>query len=63
MKVKIKLGDMTINKRNKICQKHANCTNCPFCGRTGSTDWSVCNPPTWNVFPNYEVEIDEEDLK
>ena len=61
--MKVKLGDMTINKRNEICEKHANCTNCPFSGRTGSVDLVVCNQLTWNVFPNYEVEIDEEDLK
>ena len=63
MKVKIKLGDMTVNKRNEICQKQASCTNCPLSGRTGSVDWSVCHQLTWSVFPNYEIEIDEEDLK
>ena len=55
----MKLGDMTVNLRKRICEKRANCTDCPF--RT--TDYNLCDPKYWSMFPEAEIELDEEDLK
>ena len=60
--MKIKLGDMTINKRKKICLKHPNCAHCPFYGNN-SMGFTDCSVRFWQLFPDQEVEVDEEDLK
>lgn len=55
----MKLGEVTINLRKRICEKRANCIGCPFWTR----DYNLCDPKYWSMYPEAEIELDEEDLK